>query len=307
MSLENSNRYIEGFGSLYERTRLSVRDIFWVLLKKQKKNLVDIWFETISSEEINSLYDNVWYRLWTGALRYWYDFDNKYNGIDHDAIISVLDSILDQWIMPHYDPLNESRKTNTTHTSSITSNRMYARLYADKYNYNDLDYYYGKSKEWRIHLWSRILMDVFIDNIIKKDISIAHKWSELSMWLDHIIKNKDSYRHPKTWHLNLSWFVIWAKTDIDNNFWILIGIKKDTKLDVAPIAASWWRKTETRISSPISVDSFSHIEVPAFYVDLVRKHISNKWIQCPIIAMEDGERLCSTLWNKQLTKLNHFL
>ena len=225
--------------------------------------------------KLRDLYEHV--ALWHGTGRY------KYS--ESGEVIDVLKGIIQKGgLIPHKDGWD--RKTGTRDIISTAPSRMYARLYAAMFmpNGGRIQNELGSRELWGYRFLVPLGIaavreyGLTLGQLLRRDISsavsdVAHS----RKWTQKISKEKHSV---KDLFLN--------GTDIENNYPILIGIKKDV---VHPIVASQAIDLyERRAGEPILFDGVNHIEVPRDRVEETVSLLNEAGhADIPVLPIEYGE------------------
>lgn len=215
---------------------------------------------------------------WHGTGRFQYDRQG--------SVIDVFSQILDNGgLKPHKDIFDI--KEGEMYSTSVTKHRMYARIYGDIHEYMgaDLRARYGSPRFWAYYY-------IMVINF--------YATKEMGLW-----NTKARRAQHETWRKQGK--DIWAKkvrqnlitarstffnegSDIIRNYPIIIGIKYADFNTLK--TADYVTRYETRISSKIPLDLFTHIEttrekVAEIEALLKRYHYSH----IPVFALEQCEKL----------------
>lgn len=229
-------------------------------------------------KEIQTLYSSVW--RWHGTGRYEHRNDSE--------IVDVLHMILkDNGLLPQPDTIDHI--TGPSDSISTARSRMYARPYADMHQDRDqpLSYRYGKPSYWGKYFMSPVPIEVAIEgklwNKKNREEASPEVYSGMQRWRDKVNKT------PHTLGL---YNALDEGSDIAGNYPILIGLK-EMAFEEGPISKTLARH-ESRSTTNITIDSFTHIEVPLNKVDEVRQILEqNNQTNLPVIPIELGEYYCS--------------
>lgn len=92
-----------------------------------------------------------------------------------------------------------------------------------------------------------------------------------------------------------------AKSDIESNFPIIIGVREDS-FKPLPIKFTVMRAYEKRSSEVISSEQFSHLQVPLSKVDAVRQRVQELGLDLPIVPIEFVELIQSEMPLEEVSK-----
>ena len=206
----------------------------------------------------------------TGAYQYFYKKD-KYSSSEPLGIKFVLRNIITKGLKPGRDLFNDTFKTGTKKSISLTINRVYARTYSELFfeEGTRLNYTYGPPLFWNIGVFTRVVVGwikaKFKKNNLNKDGKIARKRFKI------MVKNwTKSFRNDKRARNNMFVFVFGGKSDIKGNFGIILGIKKNV---IKPIKINYPNISmdEVRTNNQIKPKDFTHIQVPLAKIRFVKK------------------------------------
>ena len=233
----------------------------------------------------------------TGRYHYHYSGNSKYEGVDDKTLLDVLDSIIESnGLIPRFDPWIKV-SGHTQESISVTPFRMYARVYAGFHQYekNQFQYEYGTPKYWFYFLGILQLLEQKPVRNIKNALKMKYtksfvKYSQT--WM-HTLRS-DLNEKP----LNPSKLYL-LRSDIQDNYAILIGIKKEA---VVPIHFdSIIERFETRTEKIIPLNDITHIEVPLRNVKETEEFLKTKNISLLVIPLEFGEIYCNKYSLKELS------
>ncbi|MBN1263167.1 MAG: hypothetical protein JW991_02300 [Candidatus Pacebacteria bacterium] len=209
--------------------------------------------------------------------------------------VDILEGILvNKGLAPQQDSWDP--QTGTVHRISTAPSRMYARLYAGMHFHEGqgLVNPCGDTKLWVDFFIGSLTLEVIrefgsIGNLLRSKGSSRKFWSELEKKHNFsLAENVEKWRGKVTQKKIPVTRVFMAGSDISGNYPILIGIRKGS---VVPAEASRSiQKHEVRVAEAISLDEFTHLEVPlknvvetlAFLQDRGRGDV-------PVIPLEFGE------------------
>ena len=225
---------------------------------------------------------------WHGTGRYHYQHQNKsrYEAVCTDNVIDIMISILkSNGLEPHHDPwINSGGKT-----VSLATVRMHARAFARIHavEKETLIYELGSIKYWlrfyfallfvwlTASLWSQ---RGFIRDTLRTSFSKdAQNWAS-------------AIRKPHNKKV-VSIFDIFKDdiptSDIKGNYPVLIGVATNSKNLIETIPLT--RKVEQRSLYPITINMFTHLEVPLQNVNETESLLRQHNIQMPVIPIEFGD------------------
>lgn len=247
--------------------------------------------------QLTELYKRTTYWHGTGRYHYQHKNESRYESVSTDSITDILSSILTTGgLEPHHDPWIKSGGK----TVSLATVRMHARVFARIHATENeaLVYELGTIKFWlRLYF---VLLLVWL---------VASAWSHRS-FVRHTLRtsfSKDvqswasALRTPKD-NTVASILDIFKgdipTSDIPGNYPILIGIttSEENLIDTIPLT----RKVEQRSLRPITVDTFTHLEVPLENINETERLLAELNIQLPVIPIEFSDIY---LANEPLAKL----
>jgi len=246
---------------------------------------------------IEECYKNASYWHGTGRYHYHYSGNSKYEGINAEKYLDVLDSIINSGrLTPRFDPWIKVAGENKE-SISLTPFRMYARVYAEFHQYEKQNflYEYGSPKYWFYVLGILQLLErkpiQNLRNALKMKYTKSFvKYSQT--WMKTLRSDLD--QKP----LNPSKLYL-LRSDIKNNYAILIGIKKEA---VRPLHFDLIvERFETRTEKPIELSNITHIEVPLHNVKETEDFLKKKGIALTVIPIEFGEIYCNKYSLKELS------
>lgn len=218
-------------------------------------------------------------KLWHGTGRY------KYS--DTGELVDVLAGIIEKGgLVPHKDGWD--RKSGTLDITSTAHSRMYARLYAAMYmpNGGRITNELGSRELWGYYYLVKVGIaaireyGISLRQLIRGDISAAVSDPDRARkWTSKISKEKRTVKEA-----------FLKGTDIQENYPLLLGIKKDA-LKVA-YASDTINLHETRTKDTISLNDVSHIEVPKENLAETVEMLRTAGYSLPVIPIEYGEEYC---------------
>lgn len=236
---------------------------------------------------IKELYKNC--EFWHGTGRYKYGKDKEI----HDILEGV---IKNDGLIPHEDDWDNKR--GPVHTISLAKSRMYARLYAGIFNpygapiQNEL----GSREMWGTYFFGSIGVRFLLENL-------------RSLTRSGVQESRVTYRKKlEDWGAKISTenkgrsFVetFLDGTDIEENYPILMGVKKDTVSQTQ--GSKYVDVHEGRSEQSIAFANISHLEVPQEKTEEIRKVLDDAGHQeILVIPIEYGEEYCRGFTFKQLS------
>lgn len=228
-------------------------------------------------------------KFWHGTGRYQYTriASSRYSKINHGNTYDILDSIISSnGLKPHSEPWLRKMTGISLDTVSLSAYRMYAKLYAGLYlcENETLSYEYGNAKTWfRILFLVQILDSGFLTFVFSKSffklVSFS-SYSDAKKWVASLRKDTD-----QKFSLYNAYKI---RSDIPNNFSVLIGIKN---IPIVHFNKSMER-LEQRTKEKITLSQITHIEVPLKNIEETSIYLKSKNINLELIPLEYGERYC---------------
>ncbi|MEJ0053866.1 MAG: hypothetical protein WDN10_04055 [bacterium] len=207
---------------------------------------------------------------WHGTGRY------KYG--DTDGVVDILEGIIqNKGLTPHHDDWD--RKRGGIRSISLGRARMYARLYAGMYmpQGQRIGNEYGSRLVWGHWFFDTAFLVALAEYPFGKHILDYQR--KLVNWTGKVSKKKHSLKS-----------VFLEGTDIAYNYPILIGIRQGA---ISPSPGSrFFNLHEDRSEFPISIEDFTHVEVPETRVREVAETFRDAGFEIPVIPIEDGETYC---------------
>jgi len=225
---------------------------------------------------------------WHGTGRYHYQHENgsRYEKVNTAGTIDILSAIIrSNGLTPHHDPWIDSKGK----TVSLATTRMHARAFALMHitQSDDLMYELGSMKLWLrfyfvllfvwlfANFWSH---RSFIKNTLRKSFS-----KDVQNWASAIRKPQNG--------IVISIFDMFKgdipRSDITANYPILFGVKANAKELITTIPLT--HKVEQRSFKSITIEMFSHIEVPLHKVTQTEYLLKTYNIDIPVIPLEFGD------------------
>lgn len=257
--------------------------------------------------QIEALLAQTWCYHGTGAKHYLHQGESKYDGII-DEVGDSLGSFLSEGLKPRHDMYNQLLQTGADNSISLSENRMYARLYAELFLYenDELAYMYGPRPFWwrltgvkSVRLQTQAILHMPIVELMKslKRINPREKQTmkgKVKLWTGSIRKD-GKYKDDPFGAMSR------AKSDIESNFPIIIGVREDS-FKPLPIKFTVMRAYEKRSSEVISSEQFSHLQVPLSKVDAVRQRVQELGLDLPIVPIEFVELIQSEMPLEEVSK-----
>lgn len=248
-----------------------------------------------NKEEIKELLDKTEFYHGTGAQHHIYE-GSKYTG-NYVGIKNSLESILTEGLVPQHDPFNFVFETGAVNTTSLSGNNIYSRCYADLFfqEGTGVEYYYGSSLFWGSIIAGKLFFERYIELIrtgMNKEEIQSHE--RIKDKKKHIKKAYEgwtrSFRRDRKYEGKNFAHVALAKSDITNNFGIVIGIKNDV---VSPLRIKYESVShyETRTDINLLPAEFSHLQVPYTRIEEVRRVMETTNNSIPLVPTEYVEAI----------------
>lgn len=251
--------------------------------------------------EIESCYQLAEYWHGTGRYHHYHAGHSRYEGVDTNRVVNVLESILeDGALTQHEDPWvrfgGQLKKT-----ISLAPSRMNARLYAHIHLREGvwLEYVFGGTRFW----WGLFVMLALWKIFTKRD-------EKERGFVKLVLFNKNFLKHIRAWGNAVHrlerypilplWRVYDLRSDISDNYGVLFGIKREA---VQGGLVPFVKGLETRVEHEIKLDDMTHIEVPLENVEETKRMFAAKNVFLPVIPMEFGELYCSQFPLKKLVHI----
>lgn len=236
---------------------------------------------------------------WHGTGRYHYEHPEhtRYGEVNSDSMIDVLTEIIKtNGLRPHEDPWIDTGYK----TVSLATTRMHARVFARVHACTDITFVYelGSIKFW-IRLYFSLLAAwlfaylprhlKFVRNLLRPSFSQdVQNWGSAlrKPMQNRVARIIDIFRGDI------------PSSDIDGNYPILIGIVPNPNCLVETI--SFIHKVEQRSLQSVTIDMFTHLEVPLQNVAETECLLRKRNVSLPVIPLEYGDLY---LANEPLEKL----
>ena len=256
------------------------------LVKKE----VEVQYQKYLPEIVN-LYGQATHWHGTGRFRYERMKDSQY-----DVLARILDS---GGLQPYRDPWIDSGGE----TVSLATVRMLARGFArvHAYEHSIPLYELGSLKFW--HRLYFFLLTVWLCSDRQSQSMIIQRlfrgsfFRDLQIW-ESAIRKPDTKKRVSI--LNVFQRCA-AVSDIKENYPILIGVVAEAKdlIETTPIA----HKFEQRSLQPITLQQFTHVEVPLQRIAETEKVLNDHGVSIPVIPLEFGDMY---LADRSLDELAYF-
>ncbi|NQZ84705.1 MAG: hypothetical protein HRU03_03210 [Nanoarchaeales archaeon] len=243
-----------------------------------------------SKSEILEILSNTEFYHGTGAYGYYFE-TNKYVDSQPKGIKYILKNILVEGLVSQRDLFNDIFNTCAKSTISLGKNQIYARAYSELFlsEGTSLGYCYGNSLFWNIGVFFRIFTGVIKKKTFK---SYINKTPSLEKKIYKVMLDgwSKSFRKDGKYIGKNYFYLSNARSDIKNNFGVVIGIKKNR---VNPLTIDYPNisKDEVRTNQVLSFDSFSHLQVPIKNIRKVKLDLKKLNLKIPVIPIEFVELL----------------
>lgn len=169
---------------------------------------------------------------------------------------------------------------------SATTIRIVARCYADMHGKGELEAdRYGSSMWWLSYYCVPFFAQVFTKNAVTMARNYK-KWH----------KATSDIQGERTWGKKVNknarhvWDVFGLGSDIPGNYPILVGIKGQVDTATLPGAIA---RTEVRFTHLVSMDDFTHLEVPEEKVSEIKALLARAKLSISVFPIELGEYVAS--------------
>lgn len=246
---------------------------------------------------IKDLYDKATYWHGTGRYHYQYQGESRYEKVNADGLLDVLDSIIQHnGLTPHNDPWIDSGGK----TVSLGTVRMHSRLFAriHLYERDTLLYELGSVPYWTKLYMRLLLLWLFVDlrncKQFIKSLFRRALYKDLQSWVGAI-------RKPQNGRVISLWNFVNGESpdsDIEGNYPMLFGITKGTfkTIDTVPLTHA----VEVRSLQPVMLADFTHIEVPYANVKETEELLKSRDVMLPVIPIEFVDMYLANLPLKKL-------
>lgn len=237
---------------------------------------------------------------WHGTGRFRYERIRDAEDEVGNSVFDVLEGIIDAGgLQPYKDPWIDSGGK----TVSLATVRMLARAFARVHAHENTNFLYelGSIKFWlRLYyflffVW--LCTDRHAQSTVFGGLARGSFFRDVRIW-------ESAVRRPGK-HKTVSILNGFRRnilvSDIEGNYPILIGVAPDAQdlIETTPIA----HKFEQRSLQPISLQQFTHIEVPLLRVEETKIALKERGIPIPVIPLEFGDIY---LADQPLDKLAYF-
>jgi hypothetical protein len=222
---------------------------------------------------------------WHGTGRFHYaNNGSRYGQIETDKTTDVLDSIIVKGgLIPHHDPwINSAGATVSLGTVRMHS-KVFARLHL--HEHDTLKYELGDFSFW-LQLYAKLLFlwgftDYKSFYYLSKNLVKRSTFGDIQTWAGSIRKPYQGKRVIGIYDLLKANI---PGSDIAGNYPILIGIKNDLTplIDTIPLTHT----VEVRSLSIVTLDKFSHLEVPLNKLEETQVLLKQSNINLPVLPME---------------------
>lgn len=227
--------------------------------------------------EIAALYGKATHWHGTGRFRY-----ERTTDVSYDVLAKILEA---GGLQPYRDPWIDSGAETVSLATVRTLARQFARVHA--YEKSTFVYELGSVKFW--HRLYFFLLSVWMCTDFKSQRTIIGGvvrgtfFRDLMEWESAIRKSDGKARVSV---LNITSEKTWV-SDIPGNYPVLIGMALDAKdlIATTPIA----RKIEQRSLRPVSLQQFTHIEVPLANIAETERLLRECGVSLPVIPLEFGD------------------
>jgi hypothetical protein len=225
---------------------------------------------------------------WHGTGRYHYQHENgsRYKKISNDGTIDILNAIIkSNGLTPHHDPWIDSKGD----TVSLATTRMHARAFARIHTVQneDLVYELGSIKLWLRFYFALLFIWLFANfwshrSFIKNTLRTSFS-NDIQNWASAIRKPKNG----KVIGILDMFKGDIPTSDIEGNYPILFGIKADMRELITTIPLT--HKVEQRSLTPVTLEMFTHIEVPLCNVTQTQDLLKTHNMDIPVLPLEFGD------------------
>ena len=234
--------------------------------------------------EITRLYSQTTH--WHGTGRFRYERMKDLDGARGSAVFDVLAGIINSnGLQPYRDPWIDSGGS----TVSLATIRMHSRTFARVHACEKSIFLYelGSIKFWlRLYfvlLFVWLCTDRQAQSTVVRGLLRHSFFRDLRIW-ESAIRRPDTKK--KVSILNVFQREI-LLTDIEGNYPVLIGVVAGAKdlIETTSIA----HKVERRSLKPITLQQFTHIEVPLQNIAETEKVLKDQGVSIPVLPLEFGD------------------
>jgi hypothetical protein len=166
-----------------------------------------------------------------------------------------------------------------------------------------LEYTYGPLNLWLYHIIKRVFIGFIINNLsLEKLFKIREENEPRKRYNKTFLHWTRSFRKDGKYEGKSVLKQMNGRTDIPNNFGIIIGTKKGT-VRLVDVKYPNFEKDERRTDKTILASDFSHIQVPLKYLQLVKKECKQAGLEVPVIPIEFVELHNHKLGLRKLIRL----
>jgi hypothetical protein len=243
--------------------------------------------------DIRQYYTKAAYWHGTGRYHYYHPSDSRYEGVQTERVVDVLESIITQGGLSAHQDLWVRINGEPLKTVSLSPTRMHSRLFAHVHLCDGewLEYVFGGTRFWTGIIFALVIKDL-----------LSNKSRHQRHFLKQAIFSGSFLQNAYTWagalrnsgsNLPPVWRAYDLRSDIIGNHPLLFGLKKEAADTSGTIP--FLRQLEVRVPGLISLEQITHVEVPQARVAEVQSLFSSKNIHLPIIPLEVGELYCSEM------------
>lgn len=240
----------------------------------------------------------------TGRFRYAPVDGSKYNGIDPNKHVDVLERILTEGLRPQEDLFSEVFTGEPQPSVSLSPARMYARVYAKQFEAEEgetLQYEYGSQAFWWQYFAFRMALDMVTDPAwygawIQSGVNSllqTENYKKRRSVLDRLHARWDAwqrtFRSDDRYTRRSMDLMCFGRSTIPENHGMIVGVKAEA---VKPLAVlhGYVRRYEVRTGEPILPDQLSFLEVPMAVVERTRALVEASEVpDLPVFPMEAME------------------
>lgn len=214
------------------------------------------------------------------------------------SVNDAINRILEEWIVPNEERLSNFFGISQSENVCLTRLWSYARVYASLFKSKEqgVEWEY-KDRKWWIYMLAKEMIKEAIPSkeFWKKFISRTHLWWKAE--INSLTWNKEWKSNRKSYWL---YTMLYWKSDIENNFPVVIWVKKWQNIEIECPDLLWFRLFESRSISSINPEYFSHLQVPLTKVEEVKEKLQEIWVDIPVLAIEWCELHDSQIGHMQL-------
>lgn len=252
--------------------------------------------------EIERCYERAGYWHGTGRYHYQHASSSRYEGVNTERVVNVLESILEQGALTQHTDLWVKFDGQIKKTISLAPSRMHARLFAHIHLREGvwLKYVFGGTRFWMGFFIFLALWQVFIKGT-KKGRGTATLALVSTKSLQHIRAWASAICRLEKYRILPLWRAYDFRSDIQENYGVLFGIAHNAVKGEGLIPFT--KGLETRVEHNIKLSEVTHIEVPLENFDETKRILAARKVTLPVIPLEFGELYCSQFPLTQLVRL----